>query len=100
MTLHHITGICRKCRRDMYEAMKVSNMLNIEFCCNDETSFPNFNVEVKPDVDPSNLIHRQSSTCSMIIEAKNSKNQAEENVPADLQEYSEEESELSSQPLS
>nr|XP_034335768.1 uncharacterized protein LOC117692332 isoform X3 [Crassostrea gigas] len=80
MTLHHITGICRKCRRDMYEAMKVSNMLNIEFCCNDETSFPNFNVEVKPDVDPSNL--------------------AEENVPADLQEYSEEESELSSQPLS
>eukprot|EP00105_Crassostrea_gigas_P039753 XP_019923901.1 PREDICTED: uncharacterized protein LOC105330822 isoform X2 [Crassostrea gigas] len=105
------SGICRKCRGDMYEAMKVSNMLNIEFFCNDETSFPNFNVEVKPDVDPSNLIHRQSSTCSMIIEAKNSKNQvysrivhdqrhAEENVPADLQEYSEEESVLSSQPLS
>lgn len=91
--------------------MKVSNMLNIEFFCNDETSFPNFNVEVKPDVDPSNLIHRQSSTCSMIIKAKNSKDQvysrivhdqrqAEENVPADLQEYSEEDSVLSSQPLS
>lgn len=105
-------GPSRLQRYIFYLPTKVSSYhLLDQFCCNDETSFPTFNVEVKPDVDPSNLIHRQSSTCTMIIEAKNSKDQvysrivhdqrqAEGNVPADLQEYSEEESVLSSQPLS
>lgn len=30
MILYYIIGICCKCRGDMYEVMKVLNMLNIE----------------------------------------------------------------------